>query len=444
MYANVGQSEILQVGVQRRFEDIGSAADTGSIKRLLIKFGSPAESLSLSEVSDLITSQYISSSALITSSIRMYHAYSDTYSSTYKYEVRALTSSWQEGDGFNLEATSETYDEGEASWTQSDSSTYWTYPGGVTSSAYLFQVTHSVGDQDFVFDVTSVAKDWIDETLNNHGLLVKVDNEAWTTASKMKNVYSRHTNTIYQPVLEVTWDDRIRDDRNGIVPGSSDNKLYYYNRVRGQYTNIDGLASGNNCMVVKFTQAASASNTTLSAVSASWIRKGLYVTDSITIGSTVTASIYDHWYSASTLISSGTCSISTSSLDYELTSDYDYFVLTLPDLDEHYINGNHKPVEVFARDKYPSYTYSTSSIIEQNSIPLYNASYSLFDYQTNEALIEYSKFTALSYDGNKNWFDFWFTALPLNRALYFGIKYEQNGVLREEKIKKTFTVREIG
>jgi hypothetical protein len=117
----------------------------------------------------------------------------------------------------------------------------------------------------------------------------------------------------------------------------------------------------------------------------------------------------------------------------------------MPNLSEDYKQGDVKPVEIFARDKYPNYTYSTSSITKLNTVTLYNASYSLFDYQTNEPIVDYSKFTALSYDGQKNWFNFYFSTLPLNRSMYFGIKYEQNGMIHEDLMtKKTFVLRERG
>jgi len=66
----------------------------------------------------------------------------------------------------------------------------------------------------------------------------------------------------------------------------------------------------------------------------------------------------------------------------------------------------------------------------------------LFDFETNEPLIDYSKYTALSYNGEMNWFKFYFAGLPVNRSMYFGIKYDRDGTIRYEKIKKTFTLRE--
>lgn len=441
LFANAGQSEILLIGTRRRFEDIGTNADTGSICRAVIKFGETPISTSFAEITNLINNEYISSSECVTASLKIFHAYSDDYASTYNFEINPLSQQWDEGDGFDLEPTEISGDSGSCCWTQSDSSTYWTLPGGATQSDYLAQVTHSTGDEDIEVDITTTVKAWVDGTFANYGLLVKANNEEVTTGSRFKRVYSRNTNTPYEPVIEVKWDDRIRDDRVGILNNTSDNKLYLYYKQRGQLIDIPGITKGNDTLYVKITQTTTSSAAIITDLSASWKRKGIYETDAINISGSTTSSVYDHWYSGSTLLSSGTCSVATSSMNTYLSPIYDYFVITIPNLQEEYDKGDVKNIEVFARDRYPTYTYSTSSIIEQQTQTLYNASFSISDYETDERLIDYSKFTAISYNSDMNWFRFFFTGLPLNRPLYFSIKYEKDGTERYEKYLKTFVIR---
>lgn len=52
--------------------------------------------------------------------------------------------------------------------------------------------------------------------------------------------FSRHTNTFFEPYLETGYDDTIKDDRTYFLP-DVDNRLYYYNRVRGKLTNLDRM-----------------------------------------------------------------------------------------------------------------------------------------------------------------------------------------------------------
>lgn len=444
--ANAGRSEILEMGVARRYENISTNQDTGSIKRTVIKFGDGAASTSLSEVTDLINRGLLSSSNDLSASIKLYHAYSDDFASTYQYEINPLSEQWVEGDGFNLEPTSITFDSGGVSWTSQNGSSDWSSPGGSKQTGYLVAITHSVGDQDLSFDATTMARAWSDATINNYGVLIQTNNESIDTGSRIKRMYSRHTNTLYEPILQIKWDDRIRDDRTSLSTDITDNKLYLYHKRRKQILDVEGIARDNEVLLVKVSQFPHIASGSIADVSASWKETGIYETtgSGIDLSSlpAESSSVYDFWYSGSTIIAEGTCSLDVVPMNKFTDPSYDYYILNIPNIQTDYERGDEARIEVFAREKFPTYTLSTSSITQLNTQTLYNASYSLFDFETNEPLIDYSKYTALSYNGEMNWFKFYFVGLPVNRSMYFGIKYDRDGTIRYEKIKKTFTLRE--
>ena len=443
--ANSGQSEILYIGTVRKNEKVATTAPaaTASIYRSIIKFGSPAVNYDLNEIATLISGGYISSSAILTSSLHLFHAYSNDYASTYDFKIKPVTELWDEGNGFSMEGN----DQGTANWVYRNSSTTWAIAGGTTGAvppALVFSTTHSVGDEDFNVDISPIVTGWIDITVANRGLLIEASSEDTDTGSRVKGVYSRHTNTIFSPYIDVCWDDRIRDDRKGLQNYSTDNKLYLYYRERGQDMNIPGLASGDNVLLVKFRQLPTESAASCSHASASWMQKGIYRTDAITVTSSVSGTVYDFWYSGSTptLLATGTCSVQPRSLGFLVDDEYNPLVVSMPNLEDRYHNSDLNQIEVFARKKYPTYTYATSSITELQSEILYNASYSLYDYETQFQVIPPSKFTAVSYNGTKNWFDFRFTGLPVNRGLYFEILYNDRGIVHSERINKVFLIRD--
>lgn len=82
--------------------------------------------------------------------------------------------------------------------------------GGVWYNNYI--ITSSFGvytNKDIRLDVTSIIKSYISGTIPNNGILIKTSGslEFDQAYNYLLSYFSRDTNTVYPPVLELAWDD---------------------------------------------------------------------------------------------------------------------------------------------------------------------------------------------------------------------------------------------
>jgi hypothetical protein len=68
--------------------------------------------------------------------------------------------------------------------------------------------------------------------------LPQIENITGLTDSYSVAFFSRHTQTFYQPFLQTTYNDLIKDDRNIFLKNQT-NKLYLYIYQNGDFTNLD-------------------------------------------------------------------------------------------------------------------------------------------------------------------------------------------------------------
>jgi hypothetical protein len=68
--------------------------------------------------------------------------------------------------------------------------------------------------------------------------LPQIENITGLTDSYSVAFFSRHTQTFYQPFLQTTYDDLVKDNRNLFLK-SQENKLYLYVYQNGDYVNLD-------------------------------------------------------------------------------------------------------------------------------------------------------------------------------------------------------------
>lgn len=86
------------------------------------------------------------------------------------------------------------------------------YPNIVCSQSFSYQTA------DVDMDVTSIVMAWISGSVVNEGILLVSSDELQATGSGfVLTFYSRDTNTIYSPYLDVMWDDVAM---NGYITGS--------------------------------------------------------------------------------------------------------------------------------------------------------------------------------------------------------------------------------
>ena len=204
---NTGLDEILEIR-----KDLNDAGSNPKISRILMKFD-------INEISASMELGTISRDAKFY--LNMYDANPVNLSYSQSLFAYPISQSWVPGEGYYKDSPITT--EG-TSWRYRDGAniaTYWT--GSMTSSGATWFAT-SYGSQSFTYEtsdmrmnVTPVVNGWMKKTYPNEGFIIKrsgsVGNLDVNVDEGNNNVlgnfafFSRNTNTIYPPKLEVEWFD---------------------------------------------------------------------------------------------------------------------------------------------------------------------------------------------------------------------------------------------
>jgi len=77
----------------------------------------------------------------------------------------------------------------------------------VMSASYICSQSFNYSKSDIEMDITPICRAWICGCIPNEGLILLTSNELDVTASNNLKFFSRETNTIYSPHIDVRWDD---------------------------------------------------------------------------------------------------------------------------------------------------------------------------------------------------------------------------------------------
>ena len=133
-------------------------------------------------------------------------------SETYDLAAYPISESWDEGVG--KEADDPKTVEG-CSWLNRKNSngieTRWADAGVTYIANDEITQSFSLSSPDIEMDITTVAKKWFGGVNENHGLLIRLSGSRETSSGSYEDLkfFSRQTNTIYSPKLEVRWDDHL-------------------------------------------------------------------------------------------------------------------------------------------------------------------------------------------------------------------------------------------
>ena len=84
-------------------------------------------------------------------------------------------------------------------------------------------------------DITTIAKKWFGGENTNYGLLIRLSGSRETSSGSFEDIkfFSRQTNTIYSPKIELKWDDHLPATGSNTgsltsldISGNSENYLY--------------------------------------------------------------------------------------------------------------------------------------------------------------------------------------------------------------------------
>ncbi|MBV02869.1 MAG: hypothetical protein CML45_00595 [Rhodobacteraceae bacterium] len=351
--ANAGMADVLET-----FSVYGRVASgSQELSRILVKF--PTTSISTDR-----TAGNIPASGSVNFYLRVFNAEtSKTVPRDIDIVVHAVSQSWQEGVGLDLENYKDLTDGNAGSnWMSASNTAFWTDINGtllaggsyhtqsvsnadVNTEVHIFKQTLESGLEDLEINITPLVEQWMAGTYSNYGvgIALSASQEAYVSGalntvvkrtprlpdpadSKQSVIYnpSGSTKSYYtkrffargsqffykRPVIEARWNNVTRDDRgsfyysSSLAPAADNlNTLYLYNYVRGRLTNIPSIGSTGSIMVSLFSGSADNSEPSGSRLS-------LYDgTNSIT-GGFVSTGIYS-------------CSIAVTSSDTPIKTLYD-------------------------------------------------------------------------------------------------------------------------
>ena len=197
---NTGRDEVLEISNENGINvDFSAAGDLPAVKRSLIQFNS-------TDINNIISNKI--GDASFQSNLNLYLATAGNLPLNYTIEAYPVTQSWNMGTG-RAGDSPKTEDGVSWTWRLESGSGAWATEGGdwltTTSGSQTFTYT---SDKDVSMDVTNIVQLWNSGSIDNNGLIVKLDDSIEFSASYVETSYfSVDTHTIYPPDLEFKWDD---------------------------------------------------------------------------------------------------------------------------------------------------------------------------------------------------------------------------------------------
>jgi hypothetical protein len=408
---NMGQSDILEV-----FSIYGQSNPSSSeLSRVLVQF----------PISDIIVDRNnatIPVSGSVTWYLKLYNArHSDTVPKDFTLTVSAVSRSWGEGYGLDMEEYS---DVGYSNWVSAASSsnlgvTNWTSEGGDYHTSPVKNQYFTKGTEDLTVDVSDIVEQWVAGTKTNYGFGIKLTSSQEQAAQSFytKRFFARGTEFWFKrPTLEARWNSVRRDNRGYFYASSSlasatDNRntIYLYNVVRGRLSNIPAVGTGS--IYVKVYDDPSGSNalttTPNNPVTGGWVSTGIY---SASFALNTTASeVFDRWFNSTLTTCFHTGSIDIYDLDSQDYNPTNRYVVSCTNLKPIYYSEEQSRFRFFVRKKDWQPTIYT---VATNFIPseiIESASYKLVRVSDNLEVIPYGTsslmHTGLSYDVSGSYFD---------------------------------------
>lgn len=444
---NMGLSDILEV-----FSIFGQASSASSeLSRVLIKF----------PVADIIADRaagIIPASGSISWFLNLYNAkHSQTVPKSFTLTVSAVSSSWDEGSGLDMEEYS---DIGTANWIVAASSSTagtssWVSQGGDYHVSPKFTQTFDNGIEDLSINVSNLVEQWIAGTKSNYGFGIALSSSLETAFQSYytKKFFARGSEFFFKrPTLQAKWNSVKKDNRGYFMASSSLasaadnlNTIYLYNVVRGQLKNIPSIGTGPIYVRI-FDDAVSGSQITATPnnpVTGGWYSTGIY-TASFALDTTA-SEVFDRWFDSTLTTCFYTGSITVNELeaeDYSVTNNY---VISLVNGKPYYDSDEQARFRFFIRSKDWNPTIYTVATSEVPTQIIESASYQIVRMSDNLEVVPYDTSsvlsTGLSYDSNGNYFDIDMSSLEPDYMYGIKLKFYDAITSTWKEQKETFKFR---
>jgi len=481
--SNMGAADILEV-----FSIYGSqTTSSAELSRALIEF--PVSSI----ISDR-SAGTIPASGSVSFYLRVFNArHSEQLPENFTVNVMAVSQSWQEGTGLDMETYEDKTKENieGSNWVNRLQTTRWnkaggdyhlsSYVSGSTMPNYTF--TFESGAEDIELDVTEAVEEWAYGNQENYGFGIFLtssqegyfsnsagigqdsgsvlhNTEGATKSYYTKRFFSRSSEFFFKkPVIEARWDSRTADDRGNFFASSSLapdtdnlNNLYLYNYIRGRL--IDIPAASETIKVNLFSSSADVPlGLAIDEATASRVSTGVY---KASIASEATGSdgniltvVHDVWSgSVGGEYKTGSIAVKSFRDDSVMVADtYSQYVNKITNLKSSYAKDEQARFRVFARPRNFSPTiYSVASKDIEKTI-IVSASYEILRMVDERTVINNSTGSAnyhtyLSYDSDGNYFDLDMSLLEPGYMYGIKLAYYSSEQWREQEEVFKFRVED--
>ena len=463
--ANMGEADVVET-----FSIYGrETTSSQELSRILIKFP-------ITAVSSDRTAGTIPASGSVSFYLRMFNAeHSKAVPRDYKLLVQAVSQSWQQGVGLDLERyEDETHGNTGANWMSASDSAPWTSVGGdyvAETISSVYTQTFTTGLEDLEVDITTLVEDWITgssgDKFDNYGVGVYLSSsyEAYFSSSTGQDsgsvihnlsgaTKSYYTKRFFasgsqfffkRPVIEARWNSATtKDDRgnfyysSSLAPASDNlNIIYLYNYVRGSLTNIPVIGTGSIFVSLYSGSADNSipSGSVLSICNSKTVATGGYVSTgiyscSVCMPSSSMDTLYDVWHSGTTQFFTGT--ISPTLLQATQTISKPVYYCNITNLRSKYRGDEKARFNLYVRDKNWSPTIYTVASSTPDSTTIISASYRVFRVMDAFEAIPYGTgsdlHTQMSYDVSGNYFDFDMATLEAGYSYQIGLSYYNDSI----------------
>ena len=474
--ANMGAADVVEVfSIYAR-----QSTSSQELSRVLLEFPIP-------NITTDRTNGTIPASGSVSFYLRMYNAkHSKTVPRDYKLIVQAVSQSWEEGVGLDLENYKDvTRGNTGANWLSASSTAKWTTAGGTYLSSAgepLYSQSFTTGLEDLEIDITPLVEQWAEGAYTNNGISVRlsssyeayfssstgensgsvIDNTEGSTKSYYTKRFFSHTSQYFfkRPVIEARWNSTKRDDRgnfyysSSLAPAADNlNTIYLYNYVRGRLTNIPGASTGN-ILVSLYSGSGDNSSPSRSKltlydgnnnITGGYKSTGIYTASVAISGASATtaSTLYDIWHSGGIEYMTGT--IEPIILKAAQTISKPTYYLDITNLRSKYRRDETARLNLFIRNKNWSPTIYTVANATPEGMTIISASYRVFRIMDAFDAVTYgtgSDFqTGLSYDVSGNYFDFDMNLLEPGYAYAFKFSFYDAGLSSWKEQSQVFKFR---
>lgn len=463
--SNMGQADILEV-----FSIYAQQSSTSTeLARILVKF--PVDDIQTDIDNEVVPSTGV------TYHLKMFNArHPWTLPKNYKLEILAVSSSWEEGNGLDMEGyTDETYDGLGSNWVNSAAGTAWDSQGGDYHASPFFLASFDKGDEDIDVDVTTLVEEWLNGDKDNNGFGIKLSSSYEASSSSnpggaefsyyTKKFFARSSEHFFdRPVLEARWNSTKRDNRgnfyfsSSLAPASENlMNLYMYNYIRGNLRDIAGssdtrpvlnlYASSGSTPTGSALYFRDSSNNAVNFLSASRESTGVYkATFSVTGGvvSSTLPYLVDVWTLSGSELHTGSV-ITPNTYGFSNYNPNTKYVVNVKNLKDRYTRGQTERFRLYVREKnWSPNIYTVAKSTPENTM-IESASYQITRISDKKIVIPYgtgsTAETVLSYDSDGNYFDLDMNLLEAGFTYELKLSFYEDSVSSYREQPYTFKIR---